>query len=48
MENSLLQKNHEPGKDKFLGVWESTFGNIQLDYGDEIGLGHKEYRLIEV
>jgi len=48
LENSLLQKNHEPGKDKFLGVWESTLGNIQVDYGDEIGLGHKKYKLIEV
>ncbi len=46
--NSLLQKNHEPGADKFLGVWESTLGNIQLDYGAEIGLGNKEYRLIEI
>ncbi|RQW78051.1 MAG: DUF362 domain-containing protein [Methanothrix sp.] len=48
LENSLLQKNHEHGKDKFLGVWESTLGNVQLDYGDEIGLGRKKYRLIEV
>jgi len=48
LENSLLQRNHEPGKDKFLGVWENTLGNIQVDYGDEIGLGHKEYRLIEI
>lgn len=48
LENSLLQRNHEPGKDKFLGVWENTLGNIQVDYGDEIGLGHKDYRLIEI
>jgi uncharacterized Fe-S center protein len=46
--NTLLQKNHAPGKDKFLGVWESTLGNIQLDYGEKIGLGNKEYRLIEI
>jgi hypothetical protein len=46
--NSLLQKNHEPGEDKFLGVWESTLGNIQLDYGETIGLGNKEYSLIEI
>jgi uncharacterized Fe-S center protein len=25
---SLLQKNHEPGKDKFLGLWESTLGTL--------------------
>jgi len=46
--HTLLHKNHEPGKDKFLGVWESTLGNIQLDYGETIGLGNKEYRLIEI
>ena len=46
--NTLLQKNLEPGKDKFLGVWESTLGNIQLDYGAKIGLGNKEYRLVEI
>ncbi len=46
--NSLLQKNHEPGMDKFLGVWESTLGNIQLDYGETIGLGNKGYSLIEI
>ncbi|VVB71930.1 Ketoisovalerate oxidoreductase subunit VorD [uncultured archaeon] len=46
--NSLLRKNHEPGMDKFLGVWENTLGNIQIEYGDEIGLGSKEYRLVEI
>jgi uncharacterized Fe-S center protein len=46
--NSALQKNHEPGKDKFLGVWENTIGQIQLDYGDKIGLGCKDYKLIEI
>jgi uncharacterized Fe-S center protein len=48
LSNSLLKTNHKPGKDKFLGVWENTLGNIQLDYGAEIGLGNKEYELIEV
>jgi uncharacterized Fe-S center protein len=46
--NSALQINHEIGKDKFMGVWESTIGGIQLDYGEKIGLGKKEYRLIEI
>ncbi|MGV8175396.1 MAG: DUF362 domain-containing protein [Methanothrix sp.] len=48
LQNSLLQKNHEPGEDKFLGVWESTMGNIQIDYGEKIGLGRKDYHLIEI
>jgi uncharacterized Fe-S center protein len=46
--NSLLQKNREHGNDKFLGVWKNTLGNIQVDYGAEIGLGNKDYRLIEI
>ena len=46
--NSLLQKNLEPGEDKFRGVWENTHGTLQLDYGAWIGLGRKEYRLIEI
>lgn len=48
LKNSLLQRNHEPGKDKFKGVWENTEGLIQIDYGAQIGLGNKDYRLIEV
>jgi len=48
LSNSLPKTNHKPGKDKFLGVWENTLGNIQLDYGAEIGLGNKEYKLIEI
>lgn len=46
--NSALQTNHEQGRDKFRGVWESTQGSIQMDYGEKIGLGKKEYRLIEI
>lgn len=36
------------GRDKFRGLWESTDGLIQVDYGSRIGLGSREYRLIEV
>jgi hypothetical protein len=46
--NSALQTNHEGGRDKFQGVWESTRGNIQMDYGEKIGLGKREYKLIEI
>jgi len=48
LDDTLLQKNHQPGEDKFLGLWEGTRGRIQLDYGDEIGLGNKDYRLVEI
>ena len=45
---SLLQKNRDPGRDKFQGVWENTLGTVQLEYGAEIGLGSREYRLVEI
>jgi uncharacterized Fe-S center protein len=48
LKNSLLERNQEPGEDKFQGVWESTLGRVQLDYGYEIGLGSKDYCLEEV
>ncbi len=48
LKDSLLQRNHEPGKDKFNGVWENTMGMLQVNYGAKIGLGNKDYRLIEV
>ncbi|MDD1742974.1 MAG: DUF362 domain-containing protein, partial [Methanotrichaceae archaeon] len=41
--NSMLQKNLKLGEDKFLAC-----GNIQVDYGEKIGLGLKDYRLIEI
>ena len=48
LDNTLLQKNRQPGEDKFLGLWEGTQGRIQLDYGEEIGLGSRRYRLVEI
>ncbi len=48
LQNSMLQKNSAPGEDKFRGVWENTNGLVQLDYAARIGLGSKDYRLIEI
>lgn len=45
---SHLKCNHEPGCDKFSGVWESTHGITQLVHGEEIGLGFREYELQEI
>ena len=36
------------GKDKFLAIYPKVDWTIQLDYAEEIGLGVKEYELIEV
>lgn len=46
--NSMLKCNHEPGKDKFKGVWSNLDGFRQISYGEEIGLGSSEYELITI
>jgi uncharacterized Fe-S center protein len=48
LDNTMLQKNRHPGEDKFQGLWEGTMGRIQLDYGEKIGLGSRDYRLVEI
>ncbi len=46
--NSDLKCNHEKGKDKFRGVYDNIDATRQLSYGEEIGLGSKEYELIKI
>jgi uncharacterized Fe-S center protein len=48
LENSLLRHNHEPGKDKFKGIWVYTDGVHLLKYAASIGLGNSDYKLIEI
>lgn len=48
LQNSLLQRNHAPGEDKFKGLWKNTDGLVQLEHAAKIGLGGREYSLIEV
>ncbi len=43
---SLLSCNCEPGADKFHGLRSNTDGTIQLRYGEEIGMGSRDYELI--
>ncbi len=44
--DSLLETNLAPGTDKFKGLWHNTNGELQLSYGEEIGLGSRKYELI--
>ena len=37
-----------PGQDKFHGVWSHTQADIQLAYGQELGLGSMDYELREI
>lgn len=48
LSNSYLKRGLDPGEDKFRGLWESTRGDIQVEYGEKIGLGSRDYRLIEI
>lgn len=45
---SLLSKGHAAGEDKFHHLHPGTEGLIQLEYGEEIGLGNRAYTLIEL
>ena len=46
--NSALLSGHERGGDKFRGVHPAIDWEVQLDYGEERGLGWRRYRLEEV
>jgi len=46
--NSKLTCNFEPGEDKFRGVYPDIDWTVQLKYGEEIGLGSREYELIKI
>lgn len=46
--NTRLQRNFDPGQDKFRGVYPDIDWTIQLRYAEEIGLGSREYSLVEV
>ena len=47
-ENSKLKTNLDPGEDKFLGLGFKHNGIGQLEYGEEIGLGSRDYDLREI
>lgn len=46
--DSALHCNHEAGADKFKGTWPKVDGTHQLEYAEKIGLGSREYELIEI
>ncbi len=45
LQNSRLQKAFSPGEDKFLDVHPQARWEIQINYGESIGLGNKNYEL---
>ena len=36
------------GEDKFKAIHPDTKGEMQLSYGEELGMGSREYELIEL
>jgi len=45
--SSKLTKHWNPGEDKFRALYPEVDWGIQLAYGEEIGLGTREYELIK-
>ncbi len=43
-----LKDNFNPGEDKFKGVYPENEPTVQIKYGEEIGLGSRNYDLIEI
>jgi uncharacterized Fe-S center protein len=47
-EGSALQCGHEPGGDKFRGVWPEIPWEVQLEHGEKVGLGSRKYELVRI
>ena len=45
---SCLTTNTQSGEDKFRGVYPNIDWEIQLDYGESIGIGSRKYELIKI
>lgn len=48
IKDSHLKDNFAPGKDKFKGLDPKLVGELQLSYGEQIGLGKSAYNLIRL
>lgn len=45
---SLLPDHHHSGEEKFTRVWPGTDPELQFKAAEEMAIGHREYRLVEV
>lgn len=45
---SCLEKNVNPGEDKFKGVYPNVEWPIQFEYAEKLGLGSREYELVKI
>ena len=46
--SSKLPGNWKSGEDKFLALYPEADWKVQLDYGEAIGMGSREYELIKI
>ncbi|MCL2761382.1 MAG: DUF362 domain-containing protein, partial [Desulfuromonadales bacterium] len=46
--NTALQTGHEPGGDKFRGVYPHIDWEVQLEHAEKVGLGTRKYELIQI
>jgi hypothetical protein len=47
-EGSALKTGHEPGGDKFRGVYPEIPWEVQLEHGEKVGLGSRKYELVKI
>jgi uncharacterized Fe-S center protein len=47
-EGSALKSGHEPGGDKFRGVYPQIPWEVQLEHGEKVGLGSRSYELVKI
>ena len=45
---TVMQSGHEPGGDKFRGVHPGIDWEVQLEHGERMGLGVRQYELIKL
>jgi uncharacterized protein len=47
-QDTALATGHEPGGDKFRGVHPEIDWEIQLEHGEKIGMGTRDYELVKI
>lgn len=48
IKDSCIKTNTNPGEDKFRGIYPNVDWTIQLYYAESLGLGTREYELVEI
>ena len=44
--NTTMKTGHEPGCDKFRSIYPKIDWEVQLEHGEKVGLGQREYELV--